>query len=1236
MRGLVLTLAAMAFAWVAQGFLERRSYVIEGAIALLVCGFVFARAARGTLAPETNLPFVGLPALRASGRLHPAIYPLALAVLMNLVGLILFAVKLQANAAWMLWSASLPLALMGAYELDNRPSLRNVLRAHRAEALAALGLVLFALAVRLAWLDTVPFGLWSDEAANGNEVLRVMRDMAYRPIVGTGWAQGLPALNWYLLVPSFMLLGANELGLRVPTAIGGALGIGTVYLLGRALFGRWVGLAAGAILATMGWHLTFSRISFHSVHTVALDAAAVASLVFALRTGRRSLFALAGFFLGVNQHMYYTSRLALGVVGVFLLHQFVRERLPWLRRHFVGLCLFALLFVLGAGPIYLYAVQNPREFNERAQTVSVFKEIDQQRSFAPLFENIRRHLIMFNVQGDPNGRHNIPGAPMLDRWTAALAVLGFVLAWTRIRRPEYSVLIAWWFFMLLGGILSLAFEAPQGLRTIDEVTAAALLAALPIASLSQRLVGLLGAAPIRVGGLRAPLGGVAAAVVLFLFGATIAYANLDRYFVRQHRNAAVWASHATAESTIGREIAAGRTVGSVYIDQIYMEQPSIKFLAPGYQHTQYISATVLPIRDPAGATIFLQPEETAAVQTIMRMYPGAIVRQHQTPEAGRVALHQVTIPPEVADSVRGSELKLWSGTQATGQPQQQRRAERIELLPEQMPTAPFVAEWRGVLVAPTFGRYAFRLEGPPEATLKVDETELTTGTSEVGARLARGNHTIEVRAPVTTHAPVRLLWRTPQDGAWVPVPNTVLFTAPVTNNGLLGSYHNGLGWQGEPALQQIDPTLTIRIHILPIPRPYSVEWRGKVYAPTDGVYRFKTDSRDESWLWVDERQLVDNSRGSGSSSEATAQLTAGFHDIRVRFVDRTGHTYINVLWTRPGGQTEPIPSALLFPPQGAYPDRVVPPPPAQPLVPAQAAAPIKPGAAPAKPSAAPAKGGPNVPPAPTLPARAVDTIGSPGNGAGQFNQPRGIAFDKAGNMFVADTNNHRIQKLSPNGKALATFGTQAELTEPLAIVVESTGNVVVLDSEQGWLRRYSGDGQTMERFAGPDARLYHPRALAIDAADNLYVADTGGGRVVKFNPAGQQLQIYGSPGTGPGQMREPSGVAVDAAGAIWVPDIANGKLVRFSATGTAELEVPIARGGSFNSPKIALTQDGQAIVTDFESGRLFLYGPDGTVRGAAQVDGLRRPLGIAIGPDGRAHVSDVELHQIVVVEGLGG
>jgi len=210
------------------------------------------------------------------------------------------------------------------------------------------------------------------------------------------------------------------------------------------------------------------------------------------------------------------------------------------------------------------------------------------------------------------------------------------------------------------------------------------------------------------------------------------------------------------------------------------------------------------------------------------------------------------------------------------------------------------------------------------------------------------------------------------------------------------------------------------------------------------------------------------------------------------------------------------------------------------------------------------------------------------------------------------------------------------MTEPLAVVVESTGNVVVLDSEQGWLRRYSGDGQTMERFAGPDARLYYPRALAIDAADNLYVADTSGGRVVKFNPAGQQVQIYGSPGTGPGQIREPSGVAVDAAGAIWVPDIANGKLVRFSATGTAELEVPMARGGSFNSPKIALTQDGQAIVTDFESGRLFLYGPDGTVRGAAQVDGLRRPLGIAIGPDGRAHVSDVELHHIVVVEGLGG
>ena len=105
---------------------------------------------------------------------------------------------------------------------------------------------------------------------------------------------------------------------------------------------------------------------------------------------------------------------------------------------------------------------------------------------------------MFNYIGDGNGRHNLPGSPMLETFTAALAALGFVLAVTRLRRPEFALPFIWWLVMSQGGVWSLAFEAPQGYRTIDEVVAVALLAALPIAVLAERLIAIGGRARINL------------------------------------------------------------------------------------------------------------------------------------------------------------------------------------------------------------------------------------------------------------------------------------------------------------------------------------------------------------------------------------------------------------------------------------------------------------------------------------------------------------------------------------------------------------------------------------------------------------------------------------------------------------------------------------------------------------------------------------------------------------------
>ncbi len=87
---------------------------------------------------------------------------------------------------------------------------------------------------------------------------------------------------------------------------------------------------------------------------------------------------------------------------------------------------------------------------------------------------------MFNVRGDPNGRHNLPGRPMLDAISGALFVLGVALAAVRLHRPRWALLLLWPAWTLLGGILSLSFEAPQSLRANGALPAAYLLAVAPI------------------------------------------------------------------------------------------------------------------------------------------------------------------------------------------------------------------------------------------------------------------------------------------------------------------------------------------------------------------------------------------------------------------------------------------------------------------------------------------------------------------------------------------------------------------------------------------------------------------------------------------------------------------------------------------------------------------------------------------------------------------------------------
>ncbi|MGX7667343.1 T9SS type A sorting domain-containing protein [Flavobacterium pedocola] len=246
-----------------------------------------------------------------------------------------------------------------------------------------------------------------------------------------------------------------------------------------------------------------------------------------------------------------------------------------------------------------------------------------------------------------------------------------------------------------------------------------------------------------------------------------------------------------------------------------------------------------------------------------------------------------------------------------------------------------------------------------------------------------------------------------------------------------------------------------------------------------------------------------------------------------------------------------------------------------------------------------------------------------------FRYPDGAIVDSQGNILISDQSNHRIRKITPTGTVstlagstagyLDGVGTAAKFYYPAAMAIDPQDNLYVADWNNHKIRKVTPDG-TVTTYAGStsgyqdgtvaSAKFNGPTGLGLDTAGNLYVADYSNHRIRKIDTSGQVTTIAGNGAAGVADglginasFNNPALVAVASDGSLFVTDEGNNKIRKISITGD---------------------------VSTFAG-----TGAVGATDGTASSASFKNPTGICVAPNNTLYVSDYGNHKIRKIKSFG-
>lgn len=1039
----------------------------------------------------------------------------------------------------------------------------------RWEIVLLAGIIALAAFFRFYRFMEFPPGVWYDEAINGTDALWIMDHD--RLTVWRSSNFGHSTLYFYLLIVSFKVFGYTVFAMRLVPALAGLSAVCAFYFLARWLTGAVPALVATALLAVSRYAVTFSRISWEASLQPLLEIMAVYFFVRALETKSRVQFFLAGSSLAAGIYTYLGFRFVPFVMLFFVLYIAVME---WrlLRTNIGGLVVYVASFLVVVAPLGQFAIRHQDLFMERTRAINVFKEIDEEGSYDPLKSNIAATFKMMNVAGDKNGRHNLPGAPMLDGISAALLALGAAASLWSIRSWRKGGMLGWLVLSVAPGAFTISMENPSAIRTVGAIPPLFLLTGMAAAVLYRAL------APSRAGVV------VFGALAVALVAASAGFNYRDLYR-RQMHDRDVYDAFQSPLTHVSELVAERAGSERVYVSGEF-SHPLLEVVGRGKTYHGYSPARdlVLP-RGSTDALLIVDTRQFSMVPTLKRLYPHLTEDDYVDP-FGRLYFKRIAIPSADINALHELRLTVHEGADAGGAVLVSGKGviDREWQAGDLGTSGKVTVVWEGY-----FWRHSIDVTGelavgaPGPVAIEIDGQQVANGTDYVRASGAwpLGQHAVKIIATIDRPGASTLAYtdeRGQQAGA---TAADALYGISAGERGFQVVYREGrdfanpaIGFGHVPFAAPADRQSTAQ----------AVEYRAIFEAPETGEYQFVLDGGNSAQLFIDDELIIDNGGPHGARRVAgTALLEPGPHLLVVQYVPLIRGDW-SIFMRTPAGVWKLMDGSEVTPPSGAY----VPP----------ALATLKPDAE---------WGGERE-------FEGLDT-------------PSAVTVLSDGTAVVASK--HTLGFIARDGTLARTvdLGDGVDVSD---LAAASTGEIVAADRTSLALLVLDGEGSLIRTIAGPFASV-----SGIDVrGDTIYVASAYGGIVYSVPlGGGTPARLAVSDETTPNRAAQPSDIAVAQDGTLYIADFDKRKIVISRDGRTAKTASGVPGVGAL-LPHVAFYKN-LLLVADPLNQRVVMYDLAGKQRGVYtfpdRLDGWR-PVNLAVAPGGGVYVADTQgfVHRMVI------